>query len=186
MAGRSSEDERFRNALQTNPSEAISYLYDKYSKSLFRYAFMITKDEEHSKDIVQDAIVHIWKNRKKFSRGHTQSIHHYLVKSVRRRSLTYFRRASHIDWSELPLSELPINYSTVEVAIVEAEVIREIRHAISRFPKRERECLLMKIDKGMSPDDIAINLGVTRKSVERAITSANKRLRAWANENGYP
>lgn len=183
MARISSENERFRNALQSRPAEAIAYLYDTYSQSLSRYAVMITKDQETAKDIVQEAIVYIWANRKAFSSHYNKSIHHYLVKIVRSKSLSYFRKAVHLDVDGLPSTLHPINYSTIEVATVEAEVMKQIRDVITTFPKRERECLMMKIDDGMTPGEIAAHLRVSQKAVERAITSANKRLRNWAHKS---
>jgi RNA polymerase sigma factor (sigma-70 family) len=181
-----SENERFRNTLQSNPSEAISFLYDKYYKSLLRYAFMITKDEESSKDIVQEAILYIWTNRKEFGRIHKKSIQYYLIKIVQSKSLSYFRKAAHLDVDQLHPSIHPVDYTTIEVETVEAEILQQIRDVISTFPKRERECLMMKIDHGMTPGDIAARLNVTEKAVQRAITSASKRLRRWANTNGFP
>ncbi len=44
----SSDNVRFRNMLLSNTQEAIAFLYDKYLKSLFRYAYLITKDKESS------------------------------------------------------------------------------------------------------------------------------------------
>ena len=181
----SSDNERFRNMLLSNTPEAIAYLYDKYYKSLFRYACMITKDEESSKDIVQEAILYIWTNREKFAR-HRKPIQYYLVKIVQTKSLSYFRRAIHLDADDLPNAIHPLDHSTFELATVEAEVLQQIRDVISTFPKREQQCLMMQIDDGMTPDEIAAQFDITRKAVERAITSAVKRLRKWAHEVGFP
>lgn len=179
----SSENEQFRNALQSHSAEAVEYIYDKYSKSLLRYAVMITKDQETAKDIIQEAFLYIWANRKAFSKHHDKSIHHYLAKIVRSKSLSYFRKAVHLDVDGLPYSLHPLDYSTFEVATVEAEVMKQIRDVISTFPKREQECLMMKIDDGMTAGEIAVRLQVSQKAVERAITSANKRLRKWAHKS---
>lgn len=181
----SSENERFRSMLQSDPPGAMSYLYDKYYRSLFRYTFMITKDEDHSKDIVQEAILYIWTHRKEFSNNQTP-IQHYLVKIVKSRSLSSFRKAEHLEFEELSLKNHPLDFTTHEMATVEAEILQQIRDVIATFPKRERECLLMQIDEGMDPDQIAEHFGVTRKAIERALTSAVKRLRKWAAEHDFP
>lgn len=181
----SSDNERFRNMLQSDPPGAISFLYDKYYRSLFRYAFMITKDEEFSKDLVQEAILYIWTHRKKFM-SHDTPIQHYLVKIVQSRSLSSFRKAAHLDVDELADLSHPLDLTTYEMARVEAEILQQIRDVIATFPKREQECLLMTIDDGMTPDEIAARFKVTRKAIERAITSATRRLRKWAAEHDFP
>jgi RNA polymerase sigma factor (sigma-70 family) len=147
---------------------------------------MITKDEDNSKDIVQEAILYIWTHRKEFSKDHQTSIQHYLVKIVQSKSLSYFRKVEHLDVDELSLQNHPVDFTTYEMATVEAEILQQIRDVIATFPKRERECLLMQIDDGMNPDEIASHFKVTRKAIERALTSAVKRLRKWAAEHDFP
>jgi DNA-binding transcriptional regulator LsrR (DeoR family) len=39
----------------------------------------------------------------------------------------------------------------------------------------------MKMDEGMTQDQIAQHLNVSRKAVERSLTSAKKRLKKWAS-----
>ena len=74
-------------------------------------------------------------------------------------------------------NSFPLNDPSVEANIIELEISREIREIISTFPRREKECLLMKIDKEMTTEQIAVELNVSKKAVERSVTSANKRLR---------
>jgi DNA-directed RNA polymerase specialized sigma24 family protein len=47
---------------------------------------------------------------------------------------------------------------------------------LSGFPRRERECLLMQVDGEMPVKEIARRLKISKKAVERSLTSAKKRL----------
>lgn len=69
------------------------------------------------------------------------------------------------------------NQPSIESRIIRAEINREVRQLVEKFPKRERECLLMKMDEGLSTEQIAERLNITEKAVERTVTSAYKRLR---------
>jgi len=181
----STDNERFRNMLQANPAAAVTYLYDMYYESLFRYACLITKDQECAKDIVQEAILHVWSNRKHLT-SHPKSIEHYLMRIVRNKSLSYFRKAPHLDISTIRHTAQPGDHANAEVTIIETEILQQIRKVISTFPTKEQEYLLLKIDNGMSLDEIASIKNVTRKAVEGRITSALKRLRKWASDNKFP
>lgn len=66
---------------------------------------------------------------------------------------------------------------SIEARIIQVEVTQEILEIIARFPKRERECLMMKIEEELHNEEISSRLGVGIKMVEKSLTSAKKRLR---------
>lgn len=181
MHVRAIDNERFRKLLRSYPVGAVELLYDLYYKSLLSIASSLTHDPDASEDIVQDTFLHIWENKEKLSQGHERSIEHYLVRVVRNKSISFYKRRKHFNVDNLRFLNNPANRgeNPIETNIIEGEIIQEIRHFISTFPKRERECLLMKIDEALTLDQIAFRLNVSRKAVERSLTSANKRLRKW-------
>lgn len=67
--------------------------------------------------------------------------------------------------------------NSIEIKLIALEDKIWLRNLIKNFPRRERECLLLKLDEELSLDEIAARLKVSRKAVERSLTSANKRLR---------
>lgn len=67
---------------------------------------------------------------------------------------------------------------SIEARIIQVEITEEILQIIARFPKRERECLMMKIEEELHNEEIALRLGVGVKAVEKSLTSAKKRLRS--------
>lgn len=66
---------------------------------------------------------------------------------------------------------------SIEDRIIQVEITQEILDIIARFPKRERECLMMKIEEELHNEEISLRLGVGIKMVEKSLTSAKKRLR---------
>ncbi len=174
------ENERFRKLLLAIPAKAIEILYDQYYRSLLRIAINLTHDSELSEDIVQETFVHVWQNHKTLGQFHQRSIQHYLVRIVRNKAITQYKRTKHQREQKsefLNGSNFQFNDPPIEAILIKSETNAELRHLISTFPKRERECLLMKLDQEMTTEQIAINLNVSKKAVERSLTSANKRLR---------
>jgi RNA polymerase sigma-70 factor (ECF subfamily) len=181
------DNARFRKLLLTVPVKAIELLYDHYYKNLFSLARSLTRDEVVSKDIVQETFVLVWEIRKDLATYEGRSIEHYLVRVVKYKSITSYRQSikeindkiSYVNGHKVNMTE-----HSVEEKIVRLELLEEIRKVIKTFPKRERECLLMRIEDEMSPGEIAEELKVTKKAVERSLTSGMKRIRHyWLSKN---
>jgi RNA polymerase sigma-19 factor, ECF subfamily len=176
------DNKRFRNLLRSYPTGAIQLLYDLYYTSLKRIAWKLTHDENASEDIVQEAFLHVWEHSKKLSEHHERSIEHYLVRIVKNRSISHFKKKKPFsleDSKNAPAHHYAIEDESLETMLKE-EVIQEMRNIINTFPRRERECMLMRLDEELTPDEMANRLNITRKAVERSLTSAKKRLRKWA------
>lgn len=174
------DDARFRMLLLSYPAKAIELLYQHYSASLLLLAKSLTRDDIASEDIVQETFSYVWENRKRLSSEHQRSIEHYLVRAVKFKSITHYQRERKLNQKKIDyFNGRPVDSSqgSIEESIIRAEVIEEIRQVINTFPRREKECLLMKIQQNMSPAEIAEKLKVTVKAVERSLTSANKRLK---------
>lgn len=182
------ENERFRNLLDAYPVKAIEYLYEHYYEQLFRLAAWLTRNEHQAQDILQDVFLHIWKNHKALSKQHEQPILHYMIRAVRNLSMTYFNKIQRFNEFQnryLNGHSFSIHEEAIENKIIDREIKQEVRNFIATFPRRERECLLMKIDQELTPQQIADRLKVSRKAVERSLTSGKKRLqKCWQTKYG--
>ncbi len=65
------------------------------------------------------------------------------------------------------------------ISAEEAEVLWRV---LASLPVREKQCIVMRYFQEMGYEEIALNLGVTVKAVERSMTSARKRLRKYRRE----
>jgi RNA polymerase sigma factor (sigma-70 family) len=170
-----------RKLLLSCPGKAIKILYDQYCKSLLKIAYRLTHDHDASKDIVQEAFAHVWKNARELGNHHERSIQHYLVRIVRNKSVNYYNENVALGQRKIRLMNghtFGLAEQSIEAKIIQVEITEEILQIIARFPKRERECLMMKIEEELHNEEIALRLGVSVKAVEKSLTSAKKRLRS--------
>ncbi|HEX5170946.1 MAG TPA: sigma-70 family RNA polymerase sigma factor [Cyclobacteriaceae bacterium] len=175
------DHEGLRKLMRFLPEKAINILYEQYYHQFLRISEHFTHDDEAAKDIVQDAFALVWEKRRVLSRS-DKSISNFMGGMVRNRSISYY--LEHVKNFEdieklLDHAASGMTAEPAEVTFIRAEVAQAMRAYVSTFPRRERQCLLMKVDKEMSPDQIARKLGVGRKAVERSLTSARKRLRKY-------
>lgn len=174
------ENERFRKLLLSFPGKAIEFLYSHYYHSLVSIARRFTHDQKVSEDIVQETFVHVWQNHRQLGQYHERSIEHYLVRVVKNKAISRYKRTLHLNEKKIEFingHSFNSSDSSIEDEIIKIEINSEIRQIINSFPRREKECLLMKLDEELTPEQIAERLHVSKKAVERSITSANKRLR---------
>lgn len=180
------DNERFRKLLRSYPAGAVELLFGIFNKSLVTFAYSLTHDPDAAKDIVQDTFLHVYANNVKLSNHHERSIEHYLVQIVRFKSISYYRKVRHLSLDDLLFhDDLPAGHrqNSVEADLIEKEIVRQVHEVVITFPKRERECLLMRFEDDFGIDEIAQRLRISRKAVERSITSAKKRLRKWATKH---
>ncbi|HYG18907.1 MAG TPA: sigma-70 family RNA polymerase sigma factor, partial [Ohtaekwangia sp.] len=167
------------------PAKALEILYDLFNNSLFTFACRLTHDEHAARDIVHDTFLHLYENSRKLSTPHESPIERYLIRVVRFKSISYYRRSRHLSLDKLLFLDgtLPFRRNAEDVDTIENEISQQVWEVVRSFPRREQQCLLMRFNEGMSADQIAVRLEVSRKAVERSITSGKKRLRKWARSN---
>jgi RNA polymerase sigma-70 factor (ECF subfamily) len=170
------DNEQIRKLLGSSPAKAVEILYGFYYKSLGSIARSLTRDSVVAEDIIQETFLAVMRNSRQLSKSHERSIEHYLVRVVRNLSVSYYKRKKLLRFEDMAVSTRELADAPMEGGVSQADTIQFVRRAVRTFPKRERECLMMKIDGNVSPDEIASRLNISRKSVERSLTSAIKRL----------
>jgi len=171
------ENENFRKLLNDWPEKAVETLFDYFYAKLVSVSLRRTQDREAAEDIVQEAFAYIWQKHKIIARENI-NIEPYLMTIVRNKSVTW------IEQSIRARSETVLYFNTVsfieepdEELLIIAEKKKLIWKIICEFPRRERQCLILKFYQGMPGAEIARTLEISIKSVERSLTSAYKRFR---------
>lgn len=167
-------NDRFRKLLAKQPTLAIQLLHQLHGKSLYQIARQLTQDPNAAQDIIQDTFTLIWEKRHQLSRHHEKSLLYFIVRVVRNKSITHFRRKKLLNIDQLRFLQ------QTDSRTYSDQLITDMRNHINTFSSREQQCTLLKIDLNLSLDQIATRLGVSRKMVEKAQTSALKKLRLWA------
>lgn len=178
------DNNRFRKLLLAVPSKAIGLLYDHFYQALVDFAITLVHDRKTAEDIVQETFIHVWEKRKKLGQPDNRLIEHYLIRVVRNKAISRYKN----DLKRCEAAVKKYNWCaqlSVEQNMISLETTTEIRNLILTFPRRETECLLLRIDEALTTREIAERLKVSRKAVERSLTSANKRIRKYLKDHGH-
>lgn len=156
--------------------DAFNMLYGRHWEGLYKYAFLILKDKDACKDMVQDVFVWVWEHRKGLNMQAPKS---YLKTAVKYKVANYIRtgniRESFFEEAAQfnPAQSIP---GAVEFAEVN-ELNQIIRLTVANLPIKCREIFRLSREENLSNRDIARLLGISIKTVENQMTIALHRLR---------
>lgn len=159
----------FIQKLKEGDEKAYSYLMDEYYQSLCSFAKVFTKDSAMSEDIVQNVIIKFWSNRKKIDDN--IYLKKYLYKSVFNEFIDQYRKSKNlISLEEKHLEALNevIDNDTNEIL----KMTNELNKEINKLPKKCRRVLILSKKEGLTHDEIAKYLDISKKTVEGHISRA--------------
>ena len=135
--------------------EAFEHLFFQYQPRLVNFLIGLTHDKEVSRDMAQDLFLSLWKDREK-------------LKNVRSFSSYLFQMARFTEASPAESEE-------------EALFVRELQSIINRTvdqmsPQRSK-IYRMSREEGLSNDEIAMRLDISKRTVENHLTAALAILR---------
>lgn len=156
-------------------------IYRAFYGKVFTFVLSLVRSKANAQDITQNIFMKLWKNRKKLE--HIKSIDDYLFILSKNACMDYFRKASRKKeistevFDEFLLSRI---VSSPEKRIDALSDIEELRHIIDSLPSKRRDIFIMSRFDGLSNDEIASILGVSKKTVENQISLATKKIKIFS------
>ena len=153
-------------------------IYRAFYGKVFTFVLSLVKSKANAQDITQNIFMKLWKNRKKLE--YIKSMDDYLFILSKNACMDYFRKASRKKeistdvFDEFLLSRI---VSSPEKRIDALSYIEELRHVIDSLPSKRRDIFIMSRFDGLSNDEIASILGVSKKTVENQISLATKKIK---------
>ncbi len=165
----------------------VEELFRKYYKILRAYAYRIINDTNTAEDIVQDAYYELWK--KNDSLVFDQYIKYYLFKSVYTKALNYLHSKAYLTHEELYQSlDTKIQQIYIQSQLLEQEndlFLKELQEIIQQtvgsMPSQCRKVFLLSRKDELKNKEIAEQLGISVKAVEKHISKALHILRSKLN-----
>ncbi|MBK3517910.1 RNA polymerase sigma-70 factor [Carboxylicivirga marina] len=163
--------------------EVFQDFYKTNYKRLHNYATLFLSQSDEAEDVVQDAFINLW--NKRASINVEQSIGGLLYRAIRNQCLNAIKHSKVKD----KFIEFAKNYDSIDTVYREDfnletsdsdtfYVYSQISKAIDELPQKRKEVYKLSKIEGQTHNEIAQQLDITTKGVERHITMANKALRA--------
>ena len=160
---------------------AFELIFRFYYPGLVVFAEHITLDKPEAEEIVQDFFVRLWTKRKNLYQA--GSLKSYLFTSIKNSSLNFLKKEKVKSRLIEELKEiLKDNLLYDPDLYIQSTLQDEIRKAFEKLPPRTREVFLLSRFKGKRNDEIALELNLSKRTVETHITHALKILREELKE----
>lgn len=176
-AGRfAEEDAALISRMNKGDEKAFALLYDKYAGRVFGFMRRILGDEALAEDITQFCFMQVWINRRRISSD--RSLPAYLYVVARNAAYKEFRRQLSAEKYIRYATGGDRTYEEADYGKVDLGIIREeVSKLIASLPESRKKIFVMRRIKGMTPSEIAEELGISVKTVEAQISRAGIALR---------
>jgi len=160
---------------QKGNQKAFNTLYNNYYKVLVVYAKQFVKDLQIAENLTQDVFVMVYEKREQLQ-IHT-SFKAFMYTSLRNHCLNYLKKENRFSSFEDSQIKIIEENNIDDPFIKHAELAQKLHDAIHKLPKKNQQIFRMSRFEGATNEDIADNLGLTKRTVETHISNALKKLR---------
>lgn len=161
--------------LTMGDEKAFKAFMTEFSASLHHFAFSMVGDSREAEEIVSDVFVKIWQQRERLP---VEGFKYYLYKAVKNTALNYLKRsgrqaAHRVAW-EVQVNRTPT--PTPEELFISKEHLGMIRQAIQGLPPRCRQVFILVKEEGLSYEEVASLLEISKATVNVQMTIAVKKI----------
>lgn len=149
---------------------AFEQLFFQYQPQLVAFLTGLTHDPELSRDMAQEIFLSIWNERKKLEQ--IKSISAYLYQMARYKVYDYF---DHLSVTEQYTQEYLKNGSgaeSMEEWLFTRELQALIQETVNRMSPQRQLVYRMSREEGLSNEEIALRLNISKRTVENHLTAA--------------
>lgn len=170
-------DEDLLLKISVGDVDAFDELFRRYYGKTLAFVSGITGDEFASSTIVHELFVRLWLRRDKLS--DIRQFSNYLFVSSRHAALHALRQSVQTQDVGPLLYKLDIADTPVDERLYLQQVLQVVLRKIARMPPQRRRVFEMSRRDGMSNQEIADRLHLSRRTVENHIASALAELKEY-------
>jgi len=175
---RSSKDQDYSSFWMWGDLTAFKEIMKAFTASLKYFACSIVGNEAEAEEIVADVFIKIWQQREHITPP--ESLQYYLFKAVKNTALNYLksngRRSAHYSAWEIQVN--PHRSQSPEDILISKEQVDQIRDAVQSLPPRCRQIFILVKEEGLTYEQVAVLLDLSKATVNVQMTLALKKI--WA------
>ena len=180
----SPKDEHELISLWKNGDEgAFNQLFKLHFHKLFSFTSRYIDNAELAKEMAMDAMLKVWQKKDALA-NNGQSLGPFLFHLIKAAIVDQFRKKS---LSFLPVEEIftePASNEQADNLINYRELATLYQESLDRLSPQRRLVFEMRQQQGMSYKEIADELDISSKTVNRHLTDATHTIRSFMREKG--
>lgn len=162
--------------LERNDKVVFDYVFNYYYSSLCAFSIQYIDNRNSVEDLVQDFFVYLWVEAPRLKIK--SSLRSYLFTSIKNRCLDYQKHHKIIEkYRTYLLFSSDKEDDSTEQFFAESELRQAIQTSLAKLPPRCREIFELSRLTGLSNQEIAEKLDLSKRTVELQISNSLKILR---------
>lgn len=178
------QDRALIERAKSGDTAAFRSLVERHQRRAFSIAFALVRNEQDARDLVQEAFLRVYRSLHSFHGG--SSFFTWFYRIVTNLSIDLKRRPAHhktdiddarefSDDSEFPLLARMPGMDPLET-VRRSEIARRIQAALDELPPYHRGVILMRELEGMSYEEMAQAMGVSKGTIMSRLFHARQKL----------
>lgn len=162
--------------LRQGSVKAFESVYTHMGGPIEDFITLLIQSREDARELTQDVFIRIWENHTKIESG--KNLKGYIYTLSKFVALDYLKRRKVADKyvDAMMYSSNPLDYSTDDV--IDAKETELLIHmALEAMPEVRRRAFQMSKFEGVSDDEIAKELKLTKATVQVYVSNVSKELR---------
>jgi RNA polymerase sigma-70 factor, ECF subfamily len=148
--------------------------YFNHHARLLRVAYSIIGDRHLAEDIVQDVFLKLWKAKSKYKE--IESLEAYLVQMTKNEALSLLDKSKKESELLIEVQQQSFSFDKSEDHSTE-EFRKSLERAISQLAPQCRLIFTLSRFEGLSNDEIATYLAISKRTVETQVSTALRMFR---------
>ncbi len=173
------EEKQWLHQMARDNEEAFTKIYTRYREVLYRTAEHVLQEPQAAQDCVQEVFFDLWRRR---ATSRIENLRHYLLQSVRFQAGKHIRAKTR--YRRFQQESIAIYSEGITGdPVLFRELERNIAGAIASLPADQCRIFRMHREQAVPYKQIAEELGISIKTVEKKISLSLFSLREQAREN---
>lgn len=175
-------DTELTHRLKHHDEVAFETLFRRYYRYLYAIAIQYVKDPALAEDALQEVYLKLWTNREQLDE--TLAVRNYLAVAMRHQLLNQLRNEKRAVVRHLERqASLPDADTTTEEAITLNEYSALVRDGLSLLPAQRRLVFTLRSEKGMTNEQVALQLQLSINTVKVQYYHACRFLRDYLRQH---
>jgi RNA polymerase sigma-70 factor (ECF subfamily) len=148
--------------------EAYQELFERYAPKIYHFSFTYLKSKVDAEELVQDVFLKIWDKREILDA--TQNVKAYIYKIAINTIYDFIRRKNADNKFN---NDARVNFNSASNNTWDTIVYKEMQSTLSEvvalMPEQRRRVFLLSKEEGLSNDEIALKLELSKRTVENQL-----------------
>ncbi len=165
---------------QSDLSILFESIYNEHFDKLYRYGYSLVREKNMAEDIVADVFESLWLKREQLS--DINNIRAYLLRSVKNLSIQKLEKRKGRNTMELINQDILLSNTNPELILEGNELEKVIENLYQDLTPHGKLVYDMTRNKGLDKDEIAKELGITTRAVNKHLKKVQNHFRAALNQ----